>query len=591
MDLELISSESSKTNFYPTPESLIDKMLSGIQWDEMQTVLEPSAGKGDIAKAIALKKPYNHPLDIDCIEIDVNLQQILKYNFSDEKERSIRDEIKKINDKKTYNSTTHDYEYPSSSDKAKVRYLENERKIFDSEVHFIHNDFFTYSGYKKYDLIVMNPPFDCGEKHLLQALNLQSRGGKIVCLLNAETIRNPYTELRKTLAKRLTDCNADIQFLQGEFETAERPTKVEVALIKVDIPRVVEESDIFERIKKAEEVTDNYNAPTDLVIADFVKEMVQLFNVEVKASLELIRQYENLQPYILAEIPKCGEPQYYNHSILMLSVGDKTDYAGRIDKNKYLQKVRSKYWQALLCDRRFTGKLTSNLQNKYREMTDRLKDYDFTEFNIRQIFADINAEMIDGVKDTILALFDKLTAEHSWYPECSNNRHYFNGWKSNKAHMIGKKSIIPEYLKSDSWSSKTFDTYRALSVISDIEKVFNYLDGNTTAEFGLSGALDRAEREGRTRHIQCKYFEIDIYKKGTVHINYTSPEIVNRLNIYAALNKNWLPPCYGKKQYSEMDQEEAAVIDAFQGKEAYAKVMENRDYYIVAETTLLALGA
>jgi phospholipid N-methyltransferase len=38
--------------FYPTPQSMIDKMLSGVDFRTIRTVLEPSAGKGDIAEEI-----------------------------------------------------------------------------------------------------------------------------------------------------------------------------------------------------------------------------------------------------------------------------------------------------------------------------------------------------------------------------------------------------------------------------------------------------------------------------------------------------------------------------------------------------------
>lgn len=67
---ELPYEDSSE--FYPTPDSLIGKMLSGIDWTKIETVLEPEAGKGDLVQAVkkAYKKHcYNERnLDIDCIE-------------------------------------------------------------------------------------------------------------------------------------------------------------------------------------------------------------------------------------------------------------------------------------------------------------------------------------------------------------------------------------------------------------------------------------------------------------------------------------------------------------------------------------------
>ena len=36
------------TALYPTPRALAEKLLDGIDFDAVQTVLEPSAGKGDL---------------------------------------------------------------------------------------------------------------------------------------------------------------------------------------------------------------------------------------------------------------------------------------------------------------------------------------------------------------------------------------------------------------------------------------------------------------------------------------------------------------------------------------------------------------
>ena len=80
-------------DFYPTPDALIDRMLSGVNWRMIQNILEPSAGKGDIAHRILVQNytdSYNaenqfNGISIDCIEVDPQLARILKYNFSYEK--------------------------------------------------------------------------------------------------------------------------------------------------------------------------------------------------------------------------------------------------------------------------------------------------------------------------------------------------------------------------------------------------------------------------------------------------------------------------------------------------------------------------
>ena len=39
-------------DFYPTPGHLIDKMLSGVDFSMIKSILEPSAGKGDIVEVL-----------------------------------------------------------------------------------------------------------------------------------------------------------------------------------------------------------------------------------------------------------------------------------------------------------------------------------------------------------------------------------------------------------------------------------------------------------------------------------------------------------------------------------------------------------
>ena len=65
--------------------------------------------------------------------------------------------------------------------------------------------------------------------------------GQIICLINAETLKNPHTNLRKELVKRLKDLGAKIEYLKDAFATADRKTNVEVAMVHIKIERQVED--------------------------------------------------------------------------------------------------------------------------------------------------------------------------------------------------------------------------------------------------------------------------------------------------------------------------------------------------------------
>lgn len=45
--------------FYPTPKSLLNKIFDGVDWKQVDTILEPSAGKGDIIEFIQNSEEAN----------------------------------------------------------------------------------------------------------------------------------------------------------------------------------------------------------------------------------------------------------------------------------------------------------------------------------------------------------------------------------------------------------------------------------------------------------------------------------------------------------------------------------------------------
>ena len=95
--------------------------------------------------------------------------------------------------------------------------------ITGKKYRLIDSDFLSYSGVDKFDIIIANPPFDDGDKHLLKAIDIMY-SGEIVFLLNAETLKNPHTNIRKELVKRLSELNVDIEYIQDAFKSAERKT-------------------------------------------------------------------------------------------------------------------------------------------------------------------------------------------------------------------------------------------------------------------------------------------------------------------------------------------------------------------------------
>ena len=147
-------------DFYPTPDSLAFDMVFSLREVKSgfttypKPILEPSAGDGALARQVhALAFNVHH--DYKTGEVD---------RYDKEKARSAELDCIEL-----------------SSDFRAVLKKDGFRVV--------HDNFLTFRPTTKYAAIVMNPPFSAGAAHLLKALDIMKDGGKVRCLLNAETLR------------------------------------------------------------------------------------------------------------------------------------------------------------------------------------------------------------------------------------------------------------------------------------------------------------------------------------------------------------------------------------------------------------------
>ena len=257
--------------------------------------------------------------------------------------------------------------------------------------------------------------------------------------------------------------------------------------------------------------------------------------------------------------------------------GDSEDFS----VNEYVRAVRRRYWDKFFREPRFMGRLTSNLQNEYLSQVDTFTGYDFSYWNIKTVQEELARRLIKGVEDCIIDLFDELSARHSWDEDMQNNIHYYNGWKTNLSWKINHRVI----LRLQAWNYRgeleyNLNMQNAIETLIDMEKVLNYLDSGNTEEQGLTGTVRDYLYAGITKNIPLKYFRVTFYKKGTCHITFTNERLLKKLNIYGSQRKGWLPKGYARRKYEEMDAEEQAVIESFEGREAYEESVKEAEYYL-----------
>ena len=556
--------------FYPTPIPLLEKMFSkfkdhckskGLTWEYRRfDVLEPSAGKGDILDYYRREIGDSYCSEVDAIEIDPNLRMLLKGN---------------------------------------------------DNCNLIWDNFLTFRTDKHYDLIVMNPPFSEGCRHLMRAIEIaESNGGDtiIMCLLNAETLQNPYSNERKVLSAKLSKLHADVEVIEGAFSDAERPTDAQIAFVFLDVPKQFHSSFILENLEKAAEQKYHIPNPTEIVTADnYIEQLILFYNREVDLCSAFLQEYFSIIPFITARMKDTFEPsdEYYARlkseagtfnkysfeetPVIRIKIGDR-DADSYSDINRAIRVIRSKYWNYLFHNEEFTELLTSDMRQELYNAVNDMDVYDFNVHNIKVVQEQFIQGLLQNLEQTIIKLFEELTCEHSYF-DGSENIHYYNGWKSNKAHKLNKKVVIPMYgvFKEWKYSSEYFHCYELEQKIQDIEKVLNYLSDGSTIGASVENVVYWANVQQKNRNLHFKYFDASIYKKGTCHLKFTDEAVVDALNIYVGKHKNWLPPSYGKVAYEDLNEEEKAVVDDFQGREEYEKVYKNPDKYLFETSAMLAL--
>lgn len=126
-------------------------------------------------------------------------------------------------------------------------------------------------------------------------------------------------------------------------------------------------------------------------------------------------------------------------------------------------------------------------------------------------------------------------------------------------------------------------------MLGDIERCLAFLAGGKPPTISLSQAIEVARLAGWGKEVDAEHFTFKIFKKGTVHLRFKDERLLARLNIFGSQRKKWLPQSYGRVRYADMTTEERAVVDSYEGAEAYSKVVAEPEAYLLDTGRLLAL--
>lgn len=534
------------SEFYPTPRPVIEKMIEpykgriwrgGINGDYVpaygelddKIILEPSAGKGDI---------------LDYITGRYKIGQ--RYSFSNEYP-----------------------EYTKESVKSKQIYCceqdPNLKHILqDKGYRVIADDFLEYNGDYYFDLILMNPPFSNGDEHLLKAWEIM-HDGDIVCLLNAETLKNPYTKRRKLLAD-IVDKYGSWEELGNVFSDAERKTDVNVALVRLKKANAKTKLDFdFSGINKEKDFHISEETFKDApALKDIVGNMLIQYDKIKEGFVEYMKLASLLDHYGAPLVVK-DEDGKESNGISIFTVAQNAFKEGKNRKesfNLFCESMKHHMWRIVMGNINNIASfdmekfMTHKVRQNFSEYLSRQGAMDFTRENVWNMITMLHDNKHNILEDAVVEVFDIFTSYHK------ENRLHVEGWKTNDKWKVNKKIILPRAVRWGIWSKASdlkmyggeFDLhYESSSKYSDIDKVMDYLTGKKAEErVGLYESLiTRFRRIGKVypgdeftsmdSNGESYYFKWKFFKKGTLHIEFKDEKLWEQFNLRACAGKHWLP--------------------------------------------------
>jgi len=492
-------------SFYPTPPEVASRMLAPFSPDYLakQLILEPQVGKGDLADVIydKIEKPWarsDAKKRIHCLEIEPELQAAAR----------------------------------------------------GKGYQIVGHDFFSFSPDEKYTLIVMNPPFRNGEKHLLHAWEILHYGD-VACLLNQSSIDGPNPTADQQLLREIIRQHGEIEPLGPCFsgEDAFRKTSVNVALIRLHKPKPVNQFSFSADGLGHEQRPDfdfsgfdNQISRRDIILdtVERYKASLNCFHTAMIALAELgfysadIGKAWKAGQEPIRELIECRQPD--------------AELLTRLH-NDFVAKFKKSAWAEVMHKSKISRFLSQQVESEFNSMCDENANLAFSVENIMMVFDGIFHSRFDIMQKCIVEAFDNLT---SYYKE---NRMIVEGWRTNDAYKVNRRVILGRIIDCD-FSVRV--NYNRIDTINDLDRALSFISGRQFDKIlTIERAFDRHFQAVRGRWnqtpFQSEFFECRAYKKGSLHLYFLDPDLWENFNIVAAKGKNWLPDNYKSEQNPKKD--------------------------------------
>lgn len=451
--------------------------------------------------------------------------------------------------------------------------------LTDAGYKVIGSNWLQYREPRKFATILSNPPFERGVKHCLKNLEHLADGGRMACLLNAQSLRNPHTQERKFLLHKLCgyamiptpvalwqdpDSCIDelldelakakvIEFFDQCFQESERPTDVEVICIRVELPESKAWAPDWEKMGDFSRESKHFEPEAfkvnPLAFASSIQTMVAKYDATVRA---LQRRWDNEAEirYWLRQLPGRGANDRHNASDI--KHGNDTGFVATFDSE--LTVLKSLFWAKLFRETDIGTRIGTTAQKSFEEYAIDQARLEFSEENIMEMLKIILLNLDEAMNSLVVEVFDKLVG----YQE--DNGKWMEGWKTNSPSKIKKgKVIYPRANLYDQYYGLGWREYNIPGFFDDIDKALCWSTGyNYEQLVKEEGTIIQAIKKQFAwiktggRHdtkFSSHFFDIRIFQKGTIHFQFLDGQHAIDFQVFA--NRH-------RKEIGEHDKAEAA---------------------------------
>jgi hypothetical protein len=429
------------------------------------------------------------------------------------------------------------FEYGYHGHKPKTYAIEIDqelRYILQGKGHkVIGTNFLEYADPMKFDRIIMNPPFSKGAEMTLKAWSHLKDGGRLVSILNAETLTNTFSGDRKALATLVLQ-HGHQKDLGRAFLQAVRRANVEVVMIVLDKPKREDTWDFSGPFTYNQVEAEEFKA-NPLAHTNVIKNLVAKYKA---CELTLIERHETqskLNFYLSGVSQRVYEPDRERGQDLDLNL-----LRDLLDE---IMELKSRFWNTVFDKTELGKKATSSFREKFTEFSQQQQTMEFSEPNIIEMLNMffLNREQI--MNDCILDAFDKSTGFHE------KNCIHKEGWKTNKSYKLNKRIIHPNGVEWCNIFNNLSVGWRRRSFLDDLDKVLCWLSGQNIEDVDFVGTYKAIDDFCRSKcnyqqQFESTFFKIRVYKKGTMHLDFKDLYLLDDFNLAAAKGKKWLGADY-----------------------------------------------